>query len=151
MAQNFIISGEILQLTNSTGATITSGSPVFVGRLVGVALGDIADGATGAVKTEGVFLFAKETGSGKAITQGAAVAWDATNKVVTKTIAGNKFIGFATKAAADGASSIEVSIDEMNGQAAAQADSTATNVAGIVADFNALLAKLRAVGLLANA
>ena len=33
-------------------------------------------------------------------------------------------------------------------QAAAQADSTATDTAGIVSDFNDLLAKLRAVGLL---
>jgi len=35
-----------------------------------------------------------------------------------------------------------------NRQAAAQANSTATDVAGIVADFNALLAKLRTAGLL---
>lgn len=34
-------------------------------------------------------------------------------------------------------------------QAAAQADSTATTVAGLVTDFNALLAKLRTAGLLA--
>lgn len=34
-------------------------------------------------------------------------------------------------------------------QAAAQADSTAVDVAGIVADFNALLAKLRTAGILA--
>lgn len=34
-------------------------------------------------------------------------------------------------------------------QAAAQANSTATDVAGIVTDFNALLAKLRTAGLLA--
>ena len=34
-------------------------------------------------------------------------------------------------------------------QAAAQADSTATDVAGLKADFNALLAKLRAAGVLA--
>ncbi|MEG0742718.1 MAG: head fiber protein [Comamonas sp.] len=33
--------------------------------------------------------------------------------------------------------------------AAAQADSLATDVAGILADFNALLAKLRAAGMLA--
>ena len=36
------------------------------------------------------------------------------------------------------------------GQAAAQADSVAADVAGIVADHNALLAKLRAAGLLAT-
>lgn len=35
-------------------------------------------------------------------------------------------------------------------QAAAQADSTASDVAGIVSDFNALLAKLRAAGLLGS-
>ncbi len=34
--------------------------------------------------------------------------------------------------------------------AAAQADSTATDAAGAVVDFNALLAKLRAAGLLAS-
>jgi predicted RecA/RadA family phage recombinase len=151
MAQNFIISGDVLQLTNSTGATISSGSPVFVGRLVGVALGNIANGASGSVKTDGVFSFAKEVGSGKGITQGAAVAWDEANKVVTKTIAGHKFLGYATQTVGDNGATIEVSIDELGHQMAAQADSVATNTAGIVADFNALLAKLRAVGLLANA
>ena len=33
-------------------------------------------------------------------------------------------------------------------QAAAQADSTATDVAGLVTDFNSLLAKLRAAGII---
>lgn len=35
-------------------------------------------------------------------------------------------------------------------QAAAQADSVATDVAGLVTDFNALLAKLRATGVLVS-
>ncbi|WP_143966927.1 head fiber protein [Raoultella terrigena] len=35
-------------------------------------------------------------------------------------------------------------------QSAAQANSTATDAAGVVTDFNALLAKLRAAGLLSN-
>lgn len=34
-------------------------------------------------------------------------------------------------------------------QAATQADSTATDVAGLVTDFNALLSKLKAAGLMA--
>lgn len=34
--------------------------------------------------------------------------------------------------------------------AAAQADSTATDAAGLVTDFNALLAKLRAAGIMAS-
>lgn len=37
----------------------------------------------------------------------------------------------------------------LTGTAVAQADSTATDVAGLVADFNALLAKLRTRGILA--
>lgn len=36
-------------------------------------------------------------------------------------------------------------------QAAVQADSVATDVAGLVTDFNALLAKLRTAGILATA
>ncbi|MFX3616128.1 MAG: head fiber protein [Sporolactobacillus sp.] len=35
-------------------------------------------------------------------------------------------------------------------QATAQADSTATDVTGLVTDFNALLAKLRTAGIIAN-
>lgn len=63
---------------------------------------------------------------------------------------------------------MELLIDEINGsapstpgnattttegvvkQAAAQPDSTATDAAGVVADFNALLAKLRTAGILAT-
>ncbi|NJP42274.1 Head fiber protein [Actinacidiphila epipremni] len=41
--------------------------------------------------------------------------------------------------------------DTMTGTATAQADSTATDVAGLLADFNALLALLRARGVLASA
>jgi predicted RecA/RadA family phage recombinase len=150
MAQNFKISGEVLVLTNSTGSEIVSGHPMFVGRLVGVALGNIANGASGSVKTEGVFEFAKETGSGKAITAGAPVAWDDTNNVVTKTLNGHKFLGYAVEASADSDATIEICIDELGPQMPLQADSVATNTAGIVADFNALLAKLRAAGYLAT-
>lgn len=35
-------------------------------------------------------------------------------------------------------------------QGAAQADSTASTIAGLVSDFNALLAKLRTAGIIAN-
>ena len=37
-----------------------------------------------------------------------------------------------------------------NAKVALQADSTATSVAGLVTDFNALLAKLKAAGLMAT-
>jgi hypothetical protein len=45
---------------------------------------------------------------------------------------------------------IEEIVWELNRQLAAQADSTAVDVAGLRADFNALLAKLRAAGWMAS-
>lgn len=45
---------------------------------------------------------------------------------------------------------IEEIVWELNRQLAAQSDSTAVDVAGLRADFNALLAKLRAAGWMAS-
>lgn len=45
---------------------------------------------------------------------------------------------------------IAAAVEGAQKQAAAQADSVATDVAGLVTDFNALLAKLRAAGLMAT-
>jgi len=50
------------------------------------------------------------------------------------------------------AASVPAATNTVNGtvkRAAAQANSTATDVAGLVTDFNALLAKLRTAGILA--
>lgn len=59
----------------------------------------------------------------------------------------------ATEAAAQAAIGIDSATTTTEGlvlQAEAQADSTATDAAGLVVDFNALLAKLRAAGVLAT-
>ena len=57
------------------GAAILSGDIVVTGDIVGVALTDIANTATGAVAIEGVWNVAKATGT--AWVQGDSLDWDA--------------------------------------------------------------------------
>jgi len=57
------------------------------------------------------------------------------------------------KAGAPGSASVPAATTSTAGvvkQAAVQADSVATDAAGLVTDFNALLAKLKAAGLMAS-
>lgn len=75
MANNHVQPGKVLAYTNGTGAAITSGSVVAVGQLLGVALANIAIGATGSVAIDGVFTVPKVTGA--VIKAGESLVWDA--------------------------------------------------------------------------
>ena len=74
MATNYHQDGTTVHYTNATGSDIASGAPVVIGSQLGVAIVDIADGASGAVRMEGVFALPKATGS--AIGLGDAVDFD---------------------------------------------------------------------------
>lgn len=96
MAQNFIAPGEVLDVV--AAAAITSGAPVKVGNIIGVALGTAAIGQTVSVSICGAFSgLAKETGAAWAV--GDTLYWDATNSRFTKTSSGNTFAGYAYAAA----------------------------------------------------
>lgn len=73
MATNYAKPGASVDFVNS-GSAITSGSVVVMGNIIGVALVDIANGATGAVAIEGVFTVPKV--SAAVITQGQSVIYD---------------------------------------------------------------------------
>ena len=73
MARNFQQPGDVMTIT--AGATLTSGKVVRVGNCLCVALMDIANGATGQVAREGVFVVPKV--SGAVIAQGESLTWDA--------------------------------------------------------------------------
>lgn len=73
MATNRISDGKTLNYTPS-GSTVTSGSVVVVGGLLGVALTDIADGATGALAIEGVFDLPAVVGA--EFVAGRGITWD---------------------------------------------------------------------------
>lgn len=74
MATNYQQPGEVLDFVNATGAAVASGAVVPVGNILGVALTDIADGATGSVQIQGVFVCPKV--SGAVIAQGESLVWD---------------------------------------------------------------------------
>lgn len=108
MTTKYIQDGEVLDYANASGSTITSGTPVVMGNIIGVALADIANGATGSVAVEGVFNLPKVTGS--AWTIGSKLLWDSS--------AGKFDVGTATPATGD------VSVCCVAGGAAASAATT---------------------------
>lgn len=91
MTTKYVQDGDILDYTNTSGSTIASGTPVVMGNIIGVALADIANNATGSVAIEGVFNLPKVTGS--AWTIGSKLLWDAS--------AGKFDVGTATPATGD--------------------------------------------------
>lgn len=72
LSTNYVQDGDVVQYT--AGANITAGSVVVMGNMLGVALVDIANGATGSVALEGVFTLPKVAGA--VIAQGDSLTWD---------------------------------------------------------------------------
>lgn len=95
MASNFIKPGKIITLVAAPYARL-SGEGVQIGKMFGVCMTDIANGAAGEIETEGVFQL-KKAGS-QAWTQGAAIYWDDTAKQCTTVTTSNLFIGHANAA-----------------------------------------------------
>lgn len=74
MSTNYQQPGEVIDFTNS-GSAISAGDVVRIGNILGVALVDIANGATGSVQISGVFEVPKV--SAAVIAQGENLTWDA--------------------------------------------------------------------------
>jgi len=75
MATNQYADGNVVEYTNTTGSTITSGSGVVVGDMLGVALVDIPDTESGAVAVSGVWKLAATT---TAFSQGDKLVFNGT-------------------------------------------------------------------------
>lgn len=73
MATNYEQPGKVIRYT--AGADVVSGQVVVVGKILGVALEDIANGATGNVAIDGVFRVPKV--SAAVIAAGENLTWDA--------------------------------------------------------------------------
>lgn len=105
--KNYVQEGDRIQIT--AGADIASGGVVVIGTKIGVACNAIANGATGICATEGVFTLPKL--STDVIAQGALVYWDASPGEITTTSSGNTVAGYATAAAGNGVTTINVCIN----------------------------------------
>ena len=72
MTTTFKQDGKVIQYT--AGADISAGAVVKIGNILGVALTNSANGATGSVATEGVFSAPKVAAA--VIAQGESLTWD---------------------------------------------------------------------------
>lgn len=90
----------ILAWTNSTGGTVSAGTPILTPSGWGVAHGTIANGAEGTLYRRGRFEFAKAAGT--AVAQGDRLWWDDGNSRVSFTPTGTPPLITASKPAASG-------------------------------------------------
>ena len=75
MANNYQQKGDRIVWTNATGSAVVSGQLVKIGNILGVALVDIANGASGDVAIEGVFSGVPKV-SAAVFAQGEKLIWD---------------------------------------------------------------------------
>jgi len=108
MATNHIQEGAVITWTNGLSADVAAGDVVLIGNQVGVALGDIADGAIGEVAIEEVFEVPKN--NSLVVSQGDILYWDATDEEMNKTEADNYLAGIAVAAAAETATTVKMKI-----------------------------------------
>ncbi|GGC69144.1 hypothetical protein GCM10011504_53840 [Siccirubricoccus deserti] len=95
--RNYVQPGDSLALAVPYAGGVTSGQGVLVGALFGVAAVDGVQNEIIECQTKGVFDIAKEPAL--AITAGARLFWDNTNRRLTTTATGNFQVGMATAAA----------------------------------------------------
>ena len=96
--KTFVQDGDMLTLTPS--AAVAAGVGFLFGTsLFGVAVNDVAISTPGEFITEGVVTIAKT--SALAISIGDRLFWDATNKVVNKTLTAQQCVGIAVADAAN--------------------------------------------------
>ncbi len=121
MAQNFKAPGDVVELTNGSGATIVSGGlMIFGGRCV-VAVNEVINGAVGSFYTKGVFEFDLASAAG-AITQALSIYMTdsieggivVTDVVTTATRVGKATSTAAGTGAADGDEKILVLLDAID-------------------------------------
>jgi len=74
MAKNYVQPGQVIDYTNGSGSSITSGTVIKMGNILGVAVADIADGEQGSVAIEGVFTGPKVSAAVFAV--GEKLIWD---------------------------------------------------------------------------
>lgn len=103
--KNFVQYGESLSLTAPAGGVI-GGQGYLIGSLFVVAGQTAAAGALFTGYRRDVFDLDKVAGT--AITVGAKVYWDNTNRVVTPTVGTNTLIGVAAAAAAAADTTVRV-------------------------------------------
>lgn len=146
MTNKILDEGCIIQYL--AGSNITSGSPVVIGNRVGIAVADIASGSSGAVEMEGCYSVTKV--SAQAWTAGDEIFYDASASKFTTVGTANTLAGHAIDIASNPSSTGNIRLSPGYKKMSVQADTVAADLTAMKADFNALLAKLKLNGFMAN-
>lgn len=107
MVTTYLKPGDTMTIT--AGTTISSGDVVVVGKAFGVALTDIANGASGEIGLVGVYSLPKDTSL--VISQGDRLFWDTSNTWLDKTATAQQGVGFAYTAALSADTTVMVRLD----------------------------------------
>lgn len=105
--RNYVQKGE--NLTVPAPYNVLSGELAVVGSIYGVAGGNAASGEPVDLTTVGVFELPKV--SALAIAIGDKVYWQSAEKLISKTSAGNTYVGVATSVAANPSGSVNVRLN----------------------------------------
>lgn len=107
--KNYVAYGDNVDFTAS--ADVASGAFVLLSAaLFGFATSAVANGASGVLKTKGIFTVSKT--SAQAWSVGDVIYWDATNSVFTTTASGNTKVGVAVLAAANPSATGRIRLSE---------------------------------------
>jgi len=121
MATNYQGPGDTLNWTNGTGSAVSSGDTVAVANLLGIAVVDIANGATGEVQVGGTATVVKV--STAVIAQGEMVMWDTSegnfdDNAATPATGDITNAAIAMEAAGNGTTSVRVKLNVSPGTVA---------------------------------
>jgi predicted RecA/RadA family phage recombinase len=94
MSKVFVQKGDVVTVVSPSGG-VSSGDPVMISDLFGVALHDAAEAAALEIGVEGIFNLPKD--SNLIIAQGDRVFWDSTNGWVDKTTTSQVCVGRAVE------------------------------------------------------
>lgn len=132
--------------TNGTGSSVSSGDVIDLGKRVGIAFGDCADGADVTVGIAGVYNLAKDA---SVIAQEVEVYWSVSgSQVTTSPVAGDPRLGIAVKAAATGDSYVDVQINAPRTVGDVTVASGAGDAAANAAALILIIAELEQAGIL---
>lgn len=105
--KNYVSEGDIVEFAAPYARV--SGEAAKQGYLFGVAVNDVANGATGQFKTKGIFDLACLSTDTPAV--GALLYWDDTNKRLTTTASGNTRVGVCLVAKTSGPTTARTLLD----------------------------------------
>ena len=108
--KNFVQKGDMITVSSPSGG-VASGAGVLIGSLFGVAAFTAPAGAPLEIAASGVFDLTKSAGVSFAV--GAKVYWDAAAKAVTSVATNNSWIGVATVAANNSATTLRTRLNPM--------------------------------------